>query len=85
MVKHSSCFASPSISGRSYRAVHIGIAALLLVLDRRTSGRVHSANLLIVAGVAVIYAIANGSGLSVSVTDYATGLMPAGAAVPMPG
>ncbi|MFU7528762.1 hypothetical protein [Qipengyuania sp. ASV99] len=66
-------------------AVHIGIAVLLLVLDRRASGRVHPASLLIVAGVAVIYAIANGVGLNVGITDYATGLMQADTTVPMPG
>lgn len=61
-------------------AVHITIAGLLLVLDKRASGRVHPASWLVVGAVALIYALANGVGLSAGVTDYAISLMPSAAA-----
>lgn len=66
-------------------AVHGAIALALLWFDRRASGRVHPATLLMVAGVATIYAISNGLGFVPSVVQYAADLMPAGAAAAMPG
>lgn len=57
-------------------AVHVAIALLLLVLDRRATGRVHPASWLVVGAVVLIYALANGMGLSDPVTQYALNLMP---------
>ncbi|MEE4315670.1 MAG: hypothetical protein V2I74_01690 [Erythrobacter sp.] len=66
--------------------VHMAIAGLLLVLDRRVSGRVHPASWIIVGAVALIYALANGVGLSAGMTEYAISLMPAsGAGAPPAG
>ncbi|MDC8754411.1 hypothetical protein OIK40_07110 [Erythrobacter sp. sf7] len=60
--------------------VHIAIAGLLLVLDRRVSGRVHPASWIIVGAVAMIYALANGIGLGAGMTEYAISLTPSGTA-----
>jgi hypothetical protein len=60
-------------------AVHIAIAFALLLLDRRISGKVHPASWITAGAVVLIYALANGIGLSEGMTDYAVSLMPQGA------
>lgn len=61
-------------------AVHIAIALALLLIDRRTSGRLHPASILLVVAVAAIYALSNGIGLGEGMTQYAISLMPPDAA-----